>query len=232
MLLSVSPAGTEFRVNATTDDDQRTWISRHQSVATDSVGNFVVTWSSFEPGYQVYAQRYDAAGTPLGTEFQVKSESSARVTDWMSAVAMDPDGDFVIAWSGYNLDDRDFEIYARRYSAAGTPKGEEFQVNTSSADDQRGASIAMDADGDFVIAWSRYHDDAGIYAQRYDAAGDRLGTEFQVNTHSGQHILYPVAAMDADGDFVVTWSSFEADRVRCMPDVTTLQACDKVQSFR
>src|SRR5688500_401379 len=47
------------------------------AVAADAAGNFVVVWSSFInnesfPGdSDVYAQRFDAVGNPLGTAFQV-----------------------------------------------------------------------------------------------------------------------------------------------------------------
>ncbi|MEM6784672.1 MAG: hypothetical protein AAF624_13165, partial [Bacteroidota bacterium] len=70
---------------------------------------------------------------------------------------------------------------------APTPEGSEFQVNTETEDEQQAPSIAMDADGDFVIAWQSLGQDGygtGVYAQRYDAAGVAQGSEFQVNTET------------------------------------------------
>ena len=48
----------------------------------------------------------------------------------------------------------------------------------------------MDDDGDFVITWQSHGQDGsgwGIYAQRYNAAGVKQGTEFRVNTYTLSH---------------------------------------------
>ena len=69
----------------------------------------------------------------------------------------------------------------------------------------------MDSDGDFVIVWTAVNQDAdgsaGIYGQRYGADGSHARLEFQVNTtyESGQWDA--VVAPDANGGFVVSWSS-------------------------
>ena len=69
----------------------------------------------------------------------------------------------------------------------------------------------MDSDGDFVIVWTALNQDAdgsaGIYGQRYGADGSLAGLEFQANTtyESGQWDA--VVASDANGEFVVSWSS-------------------------
>jgi hypothetical protein len=99
------------------------------------------------------------------------------------------------------------------------PIGSEFRVNTFTNGNQRtyGESpqaIAMDSDGDFVVTWSSFGQDGsgfGVYGQRYSAAGVAQGGEFQVNTAIDSFQLYSTVAMDSDGDFVVTWSSFGQD---------------------
>jgi hypothetical protein len=99
------------------------------------------------------------------------------------------------------------------------PSGSEFRVNTYTPNQQRTffespQSIAMDADGDFVVTWSSYGQDGsgyGVYAQRYNAAGVAQGTEFRVNTATSYNQQYSTVAMDTDGDFVVTWSSYDQD---------------------
>src|SRR5438552_1465007 len=94
------------------------------------------------------------------------------------------------------------------------PAGPEFRVNTTTANDELGASIAFDADGDFVIAWeNRYQDgrDWGIFAQRYNAAGVAQGGEFLVNTTTAGDQRNSAVASDAHGDFVVAWASYDQD---------------------
>ncbi|MFC1787327.1 hypothetical protein ACFLY8_04785, partial [Halobacteriota archaeon] len=75
-------------------------------------------------------------------------------------------------------------------------------------------SVAMDADGDFVIVWMSYDQDGsygGIYAQMYDSSGSAVDSEFQVNTYTYNSQDRPSVAMDAYGDFVITWESYGQD---------------------
>jgi hypothetical protein len=129
-------------------------------------------------------------------------------------VAIDDDGDFVVTWQSLEQEGDDYGIYAQRYSADGVAQGSEFKVNTHTTDRQTNPSVAMDADGDFVVTWQGQNQDGsnyGIYAQRYSAEGVAQGSEFQVNTYTINNQLNPAVAMDADGDFVVTWQSYGQD---------------------
>lgn len=76
-LLSAVLAGPEFLVNTFITNAQVTFFESQQAVAADADGDFVVTWSSFgqDSGFTwgVYAQRYDAAGVTLGSEFLVNT---------------------------------------------------------------------------------------------------------------------------------------------------------------
>src|SRR5262245_44419699 len=146
---AVSPLGPEFRVNTTIASDQLVFPESNHAVARDADGDFVVTWGGNQPGstsWDVYAQRYSASGTPLGGEFRVNTFTGSD--QYPPAVAMDADGDFVIAWSSIGQDGSGWGVYARRYAADGTPRGGEFRVNTFTLNDQRfPLSVAMDADG-------------------------------------------------------------------------------------
>ena len=85
---------------------------------------------------------------------------------------MDGAGDFLITWGSFGQDGRSYGVYAQRYSAAGTASGFEFRVNTYTTVIQIASQVAMDAAGDFVIAWMSSGQDGssyGIYSQRYIA---------------------------------------------------------------
>src|SRR5687768_18378024 len=121
---------------------------------------------------------------------------------------MDADGDFVVAWVSHGQDGSDEGLFAQRYTAAGVPAGGEFQVNTYTAFKQREAAVAMDADGDFVIAWQSLGQGGsggGVYAQRYTADGVPAGAEFRVSTFTTDGQGSPAVAMSPDGNFVVAW---------------------------
>ena len=89
--------------------------------------------------------------------------------------------------------------------AAPAVLGGEFQVNTETFGPQNLPAVAMDAAGNFVVAWAGagQGDSIGIFAQRYDSAGAPQGGEFRVNTYTPDGQDAPAVAMDADGDFVV-----------------------------
>lgn len=93
------------------------------------------------------------------------------------------------------------------------PVGTEFLVNTYTPRSQSEAAVAIDAAGDFVVAWKSYtqvtpYGDYGIRARRFAAGGTPLGDDFQVDTYtSGETKSLPAVAADAAGGFVVVWQS-------------------------
>ena len=97
------------------------------------------------------------------------------------------------------------------------PVGSEFQVNTYTTKRQRphaGHSIAADAGGNFVVVWqSRGQDGSGegVFGQRFDASGQRLGAEFRINTDTLESQDFPSVAAAAGGEFVVVWTGDQRD---------------------
>jgi Ca2+-binding RTX toxin-like protein len=203
--------GIEFQVNVTTNLNQD-----DAAIAVDRAGNFVITWTDqIQDGNTsgVFARRFDADGNPLGLEFQVNTEISNSQEN--PAIALRPNGDFVIAWESNLQDGSEDGIFAQRFRSNGTRIGQEFQVNTTFSDDQLNPDIAIANDGSFVIVWeSQSQDDGGstgIYAQRFAANGSRLGNEFRVNATAFGDQTEAAIAMDARGNFVVTWTDSEID---------------------
>ncbi len=99
--------------------------------------------------------------------------------------------------------------------------GAEFQVNTYTTEYQFFPSTAVDGAGNFVIVWtsgpSLYSgnyprpgqdgSEMGVFGQRFDNTGMRLGAEFQVNTYTTGYQLAPDVASDLGGDLIVVWES-------------------------
>ena len=87
------------------------------------------------------------------------------------------------------------------------PLDDEFQVNSTTANEQRDPDVAMDDDGNFVVVFHNWIpvNGADVGAQRYNAAGVPQGAEFKVNNTNGNDNSFPRVAMDADGDFAVVW---------------------------
>ena len=197
--------GPEKLVNTTSTD-----VQELPALALAADGSYVVAWASQNEdseGYGVYAQRYEANGNAVGDEIQVHTYEAGDQTN--PSIAIDDSGNFVVAWQTKHLGSGYFNIYARRFAADGTAlDANEFRVDAVAGGDVINAAAAMDADGDFVIAFENHvnHDGDGwgIYARRYDNTGASQGG-FKVNTTIAGNQAAPSVAMDDAGNFVVAW---------------------------
>jgi hypothetical protein len=200
------PAGGEFQVNTFTLFNQ--WAS---SAAADPGGGFVVVWTSqHQDGSYlgVFARRYDAAGAPLGPEFQVNTYTTAN--QYSGSVAVDGAGNFVVAWMSAGQDGSGNGIFARRFDRAGTAQGTEFQVNTYTTGDQGGPAVAFDAARNLTVAWAGNGegDDSGIFGRRYDAAGSPRGLQFRINLDTNGIQSDAVLGADGIGRTIATWRTY------------------------
>jgi hypothetical protein len=204
------PHGGEFQVNTYTTNNQQdpaVAMSRH---------GFVVVWTSLgQDGndYAIVGRRYDAAGVPQGSEFQVNTYTTD--VQHQSAVAMNPQGRFVVAWtSSAGQDGSGAGVVGQRFDAAGVAQGAEFRVNTYTTGEQYAPDLAMDAGGNFVVVWQSLGQDGdadGVFGQLYDATGTPRGGEFQINTYTTNSQRSPAVAMNPGGNFVVVWRSRNQD---------------------
>lgn len=198
-----SAVGSEFRVNSSTTGNQVV-----PAVAADGPGNFVVVWEGQRAtGYGVFGQRFNPAGTPVGSEFQVNTYTGLE--ERAPAVAKDGSGNFVVVWDR-NGDPLDWGVFGQRYDFAGSPVGSEFRVNTYTTDTQRDPSVAADGSGTFVVAWMSNHQDGstwGSFGQRFDSAGIKVGSEFRLNIYTTNAQQTPAVAAGIAGDFLLTWNS-------------------------
>jgi hypothetical protein len=200
------PQGDEFQVNTVTVGNQRLGAVSH-----DVSGNFVVVWDSNQGGsYGVFGQRFDSSGLPQGSEFLVNNVTGYGL---IADVSHDSSGGFVVVWES---GDGSFEgIFGQRFDSLGIKQGLEFQVNSHTVARQRRPAISHDpASGSFVVVWnSTYQDgsDNGIFGQRFDSLGMKLGGEFQVNSHTTGSQYHKDVSHDSAGNFVVVWQGAYQD---------------------
>jgi hypothetical protein len=153
-----------------------------------------------------------SAQVPAGGEFRANTYTTG--TQRFPAIAVDPAGNFVVAWLSADQDGNITGVFGQRYDAAGVPRGSEFEVNTYTTGYQGEPAVAVDPEGKFVVVWSSYAQDGdgmGVFGQRYDAAGTRVGGEFRVNSYTTNGQYAPAVAMDAGGRFAVVWWSHTLD---------------------
>jgi len=213
-------AGPQFQVSDATTGNV---YEGQPSVASDADGNFVVVWRGdyeyYGPPYGrlIQGRRFGADGTPRGYQFQVSNTATGYAYESRPSVAADEDGNFVVVW-------RDYQYYygrlirGRRFAADGTPRDDQFQVNSTRIRYSYYVqpSVASDADGDFVVVWHDYQypgPPVGFVVQgrRFGADGTPGGPQFQVGsiTTGYAYEREPSVAADADGNFVVVWSDYQ-----------------------
>jgi hypothetical protein len=178
-------------------------------------GGFVVTWGSSGQdgsGYGVYGQRFNAMGTPRGSEFRVNTFTTGDQN--FPSIAALTGGGFVITWASNGQDGSGFGVYGQHYNPKGVPVGAEFPVNTYTANDQSHPSVAGLSNGGFVVTWDSFGQETGkmsvedgVYSQLFSATGARVGIEFHVNSNTEFDQSHPSVATLIGGDFFITFNN-------------------------
>lgn len=172
-------------------------------------GGYIISWGSHQDGSGsgVYAQRYDVEGNAVGVETRINAVTAGN--QFAPHIAALANGGYAATWYS-NHSGGTYDIYVRLFDAGGNALGTEFRVNTYTANDQTTAEITASQDGGFVIAWSSSLQDgsgSGVYEQRFDASGNRIGGEIQVHTTTlVDQRIEDIVTLD-DGGHIIVWLS-------------------------
>lgn len=199
------PAGVPVCKHPTLQDDL--------NAVADGQGGVIVVWEDWRNGNQdIYAQRLDSSGKPLWDADGVPVYRG--VGDQYDPVLIpDGHGGAIFAW--WDISTPDWNIFAQRLSAAGTPlwNSVEVPLPVCTATGNQGAPFAVtDGNGGVFFVWSDYRNDpnfytsAQLYAQRITADGNILWKpdgislcDLPVNQQQ------PACVSDGRGGFIVTW---------------------------
>jgi len=203
--VSGAPLGGDFEVNSAASD-----LQYGVNVAMGGGGDFVVVWNGYDDdetlSLDIFARRFDAAGAPLGEQFQVSTYEQQLAAHREASVVLLPGGDFVVVWSG-DEEGLSEEILGQRFDSEGTAQGGNFRISMDSqGPGNRRPSVARLATGGFVVVWSGWFA-SRVFGRRYDAAGMPLGDEFQVSEATGHDQVASSVAGDGLGGFAVVWWS-------------------------
>ena len=180
-------------------------------VAMAADGRSVVVWESYlqdGAGWGIFGQRFDAAGNPAGSEFQVNSGSTGD--QQYPAAAMRPDGSFSVVW--LDSDGAGDGIRGRSFNSAGAPVGGDFTVNLTTTGDQTEPDVAVDGSGAGIVVWqSDATGDLEIRGRRLDSSGAPTGSELTINSTTADDQQAPAIAGAAGGGFVIVWQGYGQD---------------------
>jgi hypothetical protein len=179
------------------------------------LAGFVPVWhheTSSAFNRQVRGQRFNASGAKLGSEFSQGSIFEDLVTPDVACAA---NGNFVVVGQA-NAAAGNTNIFTVRYDHNGTQLSPRVLINTStiSSGYQQAPAVCSADDGSFVVVWQSENQDGsgyGIFGERFDSAGNAVGTEFQVNTYTASHQHSPGICCSPAGAFVVVWQSAGQD---------------------
>ncbi|WP_152968675.1 dockerin type I domain-containing protein, partial [Pseudoalteromonas sp. R3] len=198
--------GSEFLVNTHMPENQLS-----SSVGRLNDGQFVIVWQSKEQDgsvYGIYAQRYDASGSPVGSEFRVNSITDGSQVD--PEVATLHDGSFVVVWATNKTDGA--VIAAQHFNVDGTRAGEQVTLHNSAAQSVHGVSISPLSTGGYIIGWSEYSradSDTNSFASVFNNSGVMQSS--QPMKKSGAS--FPEIVQTSDNGFLMIAKSTRASRL-------------------
>jgi hypothetical protein len=218
----IAPTGGELQVNTYTPGTQEA-----PAVAATPSGDFIAVWQSDAPSRfpgpdgslsGIYGRRFAADGTPRAPQFQVNTYTPGA--QQRPRVAVRAGDAFVVVWDSrsavFDAAGSASSVFLREFDANGAPLGDDLQVNTYTPGPQQNPDVAATADGAFTVVWESGSDygggepdgsGAGIFGRRFDAAGNPVGGELQINAVTTDDQRRPAIASRADGGFVVAWDS-------------------------
>ncbi|MBI4325443.1 MAG: hypothetical protein HY674_09285, partial [Chloroflexi bacterium] len=206
---NLSGVSGAFRVNRQEAGDQDS-----PQVALLKNGGAAFVWRGGPAaGQHIYARF-------LGPDGQFISEDDQMVNSYMNGAQLSPalatlsDGNIIIAWSSLGQDGSMQGVFGQRLGPTGEKLGPEFQVNQSTAFNQRTPSVAALPDGKFVVTWvSESGSEAtgiftvNIYARLFPASGSPPA-EVRISNQTNV-CANPSVIGCPDGTYTIVWGQKE-----------------------
>lgn len=211
------PSGDSILIN-TQEISSR--YSKYVNVSMNRKGSVVALYSDGYKPRNLLARRFDKKNKPIDEEPIEVADGSAANYPFYIDVAMREDNGFVTAFlvQDENSSSPGY-VYLQGFDKDGVTLSEPVVVseNPELLPKLRPPSIAMDTSGNYCVAWCAGPDldDFTVYAQCFDASGQKLGANLNTGVKTGS--LYGVGiAAKPSGGYVV----FATDYSSGNPDVS------------
>ncbi|MBD3285209.1 T9SS type A sorting domain-containing protein [candidate division WOR-3 bacterium] len=188
-------------------------------------GHFAVAWvdslviDQFDSDHELFIRFFDKNGSPLTDPYCVDKLQDTNWVFW-PCLKMDTTGNAVLVWldnrtrNDQNLSNIRCQVFNPEGNPTGTVQTLKEQVWISGS-----STIGMNLNdnGQFVMVWDEHSataDPHGIWAQRFSFDGVPLCEEFIVQEQYLPESTFfnfkvPQAALNDNGDLVVTWLAFD-----------------------
>jgi len=184
--------GTSVLVNNDIENNQES-----PSIASDSLGNFVIVWSNSRA---IYYQQYDYSGNTINSNIRV-NDSGGYHTD--PQITNCGNENFVVIWN----DQQSGNVYFQHYDINMNKIATNIIVNEENVTGfTPHPGIASDNKGNFTIVWNDNRNGLlDVYAQRYNYNGEVIGSNFMVNDSSDGAKYMPSITSDKKGNMIIAW---------------------------
>jgi hypothetical protein len=168
--------GGQFQANSTVGQPED-----YPAVTQLADGGFLVTWA--RPA--VHGRQFKADGTAVGDDFQINTfiAGSKSETD----VALGPDGQVLVVWTDAENSAERWEIRGRLFSQSLAAQGNDFRINTFTADAQVTPAVAGYGPAGLFVVWNSTgsvgndNNNTSIQGRIVSGNNQFLGPQFQLN---------------------------------------------------
>ncbi len=184
-----------------------------------SDNSVVIAWSSFGSDgslFGVQLQRFSSTGEKIGT--QTQANLTTAYNQRASTLAALASGGFVVGWVSENQRfQNSVDVYARTFSAAGSPLTGEMRLNTGTNVCSSPSLVGLPTGG-FVAAWSEFdlaapQNSWDIYANAFDDGIVAAKPAVRVNYYLPYSQIEPRLSLAGDVILAV-WTSLNQDGYR------------------
>jgi gliding motility-associated-like protein len=179
-------------------------IGRYPAVSLNDAGDCIVVWQDERNDEgDIYGQRFNAVGNPLGNNFKIDDQIQYKAM--VPAVGMNEAGGFVVIWQDYRDGSELIHIYGQRFNELGEALGANFRVGSGNRD-ARNCDLSVGDAGNFcVVVQDNRDDNYNIYFQQYDANGQAVGAYTLVNDDGQLEGQYNPHVIMNDDQIAITW---------------------------
>jgi hypothetical protein len=195
-------------------------VKSRPRLAVRAAGDVVATWMSSygatttppsEIG--VFARFLSGTGQTTGKVIHVDAGMTGGEVGSVPSLAVDPAGNFLVAWQGQSgTDTFDVSVYARLFEASGAPVDAAFSLTTGAVGPQTQPTVATNGQGNYLVAWQSYLNDvwhARIHGRIVDGSGNLVGKQTLISTGvNGTAETVPTAVPAPGNTYVLVWMEY------------------------
>ena len=191
--------------------DQNSW---HVRVAMDDSGDAIIVWRQNNGSNDMVYEAERRSGTWTYPKDLTDSFSPTGQSTNTPVVAMDNNGNAIVAWYQYN--GSNYMIYVREYRSGSWSTMPDLAADNFSPTGQnvnQRPRVAMDDNGNAIVAWYQSNgSNSQIYLREYRSSVWSAIPDLATGNFSptGYDAYQPEVSMDNNGDAVVIWQQYNS----------------------